>query len=365
MKLLVLTQKVDPEDAILGFFVQWLDGLARRTEKLDVIALEKGVYGLPDNTEVLSLGKERGAGSLVMLLRLQMALLRHLRSRSRRPDAILVHMVPKYALYAWPLARLFSVPIDLWYTHKSVDPSLRRAHGVIRHAYTASDASFRLESPKKIVTGHGIDTRRFDRPEKDDRKGLLTVGRITPSKDQAVILEALARLKGRLPDDAIHTRIVGEPLLESDFAYRKKLDRLVVELGIEELVRFDGAVPHQDLAARYRAASIVINASHTGSVDKVVLEAMASGALPLTCNESFEPLLEDLAPRLVFAKGDASDLAGRIEDLLTLKPEVRHAMELRLRDIVIRDHDLEALMDRLVAGMSGSSASPGRSPKTG
>jgi glycosyltransferase involved in cell wall biosynthesis len=351
MSLLVLTQKVNSEDAILGFFVEWLARMARRVDRLFVIALEKGPCDLPDNAEVISLGKERGRGGPAMLLAFQQAMWRI--CRKERPDAVFAHMVPRYVLYAAPIARLFGVPIDLWYTHKGVDKYLRMAHPFIRHAFTASEESFRLASPKKVVTGHGIDTEMFRPDEAVERTGLLTVGRITPSKDQAVIVEALALLKQKAAGPAPGVRILGEPLLDSDREYLARLKKEIADSGLDALVRFEGSVPHRDLARYYRQARIMINASHTGSVDKVVLEAMASGALPLTCNESFVPLLGDLADRLVFEKHDAAGLAKRIEFLLGMDPESREATAGKLRKIVKDHHDLDRLMDSLVAKMCG------------
>ena len=42
-----------------------------------------------------------------------------------------------------------------------------------------------------------------------------------------------------------------------------------------------------------RRARVLVNTSRTGSVDKVVLEAMASGTIPLTCNESFLSVFDE------------------------------------------------------------------------
>jgi glycosyltransferase involved in cell wall biosynthesis len=350
MILLTLTQKVDAADAILGFYVEWLDRMARRVDRLQVIALEKGAFDLPDNVEVISLGKEDGAGAFRMLLRFNRALLRL--CRRARPDAILAHMVPKYVLYALPLARIFGIPIDLWYTHKGVDKYLRMAHPFIRHAFTASKESFRLPSAKRQVMGHGINTDRFKPGPDDARRGMLTVGRITPSKDQEVLIRAVALLRDRGLAHELQTRIVGEPLLDSDRLYLARMKKLVEEQGLTELVRFAGAVPHAKMRDCYRESRIMVNASHTGSVDKVVLEAMATGAVPLTCNESFVPLLGDLADRLVFEKGNALDLSTRMADLLSLEASGQEALAARLRRIVEDNHNLDRLMDGLIRKMS-------------
>ena len=58
MKLLIITQKVDINDDILGFMHIWIKKLSEKIESLDVICLYKGKYDLPKNVKVFSLGKE-------------------------------------------------------------------------------------------------------------------------------------------------------------------------------------------------------------------------------------------------------------------------------------------------------------------
>jgi len=68
MKLLIVTQKVDKNDDILGFFHGWIAEFAKHCEKITVIALGVGEYDLPRNVEVLSLGKEGGKSRLKYIL---------------------------------------------------------------------------------------------------------------------------------------------------------------------------------------------------------------------------------------------------------------------------------------------------------
>ena len=58
MKLLIITQKVDINDDLLGFFHGWIAEFVRQCEQVTVICLQKGEYDLPRNVRVLSLGKE-------------------------------------------------------------------------------------------------------------------------------------------------------------------------------------------------------------------------------------------------------------------------------------------------------------------
>ena len=64
MKLLIITQKVDKNDPILGFFHGWVEEFAKNVEKLTVVCLGVGEYDLPQNVQVFSLGKKIGASKL-------------------------------------------------------------------------------------------------------------------------------------------------------------------------------------------------------------------------------------------------------------------------------------------------------------
>jgi glycosyltransferase involved in cell wall biosynthesis len=78
----------------------------------------------------------------------------------------------------------------------------------------------------------------------------------------------------------------------------------------------------------------------------------------LTCNEAFPPLFASAGPelardaeRLCFPAGNASELAERLARLLALPAPERRALGGRLRSLVARDHEVDALMARLVREM--------------
>jgi glycosyltransferase involved in cell wall biosynthesis len=131
-----------------------------------------------------------------------------------------------------------------------------------------------------------------------------------------------------------------------------------IELGgLVERVHMPGAVSYRDVPAYYRRATLVVNASLTGSVDKVVLEAMAAARPVVSCNESIPPLLAELGDEraaLYFTPKNASELADRMEALLARTQVERDALGARLRAIVARDHDVDRLTERLVREMGGA-----------
>lgn len=356
MRLLVVTQVLDRDDPVLGFAHEWMRALSRHVEKLIVAPLSAGRCELPSNVEVRSLGKERGhktAGVLKEFWRVVGGA-----CRRREVDAILAHMVPRYAVYAAPFALATGVRLFLWYTHKGVDWSLRAAEPLVEKAFTASELSFRLPSKKKVVTGHGIDVAHFAPDESRPRThDLAVVGRIAPAKDPKTLVEALGLLdrEGR----RVSVLLAGDTLLESHDAYSKEVFDRVAALGLADRFQSLGAVPHSRVKDVFLAAPIFVTPSLTGSVDKTVLEAMACERIVLTCNESFHEVLGPLAPRLIFPAGDAEALATRIRDALDLPEHERRSLGRELRRIVVEKHDLEKLAARLVSEMERSLAARG------
>jgi glycosyltransferase involved in cell wall biosynthesis len=350
MRLLFLTQVIDADDAILGFVSRWIEGLARCTERVRVVALEAGnLSGLPDNVDVRVVGR-RG------VVRRYLRYRRILTEAFGRDgfDCVLAHMVPRYALVAAAPARRAGAGLFLWYTHKGVDERLRRAVELVDLVFTASEESLRVDTPRKRVTGHGIDLDHFDDrgEEPDTPPRLLAVGRLTRAKDPLTVLAAMRVLVECGRD--VRLDFAGGALAAGDEELVAAVRSEAESGALAGRVRLLGEVPYPRIAELYRRASVLVNASLTGSVDKVVLEAMATRRPIVTCNESFPALLAPLGERaaeLLFEPGDARGLAQRIEALLALLPADRVRLGEDLRTIVAEGHEVDRLMARLVEEM--------------
>jgi glycosyltransferase involved in cell wall biosynthesis len=250
MRVLFITQEVEQHSAVLGVTLTWIRHLASRLAWLHVLALGVGPVDLPERVSLYSMGKERTRNKLVLLWNFQRQLwdlLRH-----RQVDVIFIHMVPRYAILAYPLARLFGVPLVLWYAHGAVSRQLRIAHRLVDAIVTASPESCRIHSPKVNSIGHGIDVDRFQPQPLPDSHGfsLLTAGRLSPSKDYATIIRALALLREQRPGINVRLRIAGAPFHPGDEHYVADVKHLVAELGLEQAVSFIGAVPGRQSGAR-------------------------------------------------------------------------------------------------------------------
>ena len=266
MKLLILTQKIDRSDPVLGFFHRWVEEFSKYCEQVTVICLEKGEHNLPGNVEVYSLGKEKGHPRLRELFTFY-SLLFNLRHRY---DAVFVHMNPIYVILGGFLWRLFGKRISLWYTHGDVDLKLRIATLLTHIVFTASPESFRLKTSKLRIVGHGIDTNLFKPDPSVVREDWwLSAGRLNKSKRHDIVIRE-AKDAGR------ELRIVGEG------PERPALEILAHQLGAK--VIFLGGVEHTKMPNLFRRARLFRHTSETGSADKVFLEALACGCPVKTNN---------------------------------------------------------------------------------
>lgn len=356
MNVLLITQKADRSDPVLGFTHAWFERLARRVEHLHLLVLARGEHTLPDNVSVMSMGKEAGAGRVTRLARFAAVMMRLV--WTRRVDAVFVHMCPIYAVLAAPFCKLRGVALIMWITHGADNPTLRLAHRLVDKVLTASPESCALSGPRVVSTGHGIDTVQFTsvtRPEREPGPlKILSVGRVARVKDYATIIKSLAALTRGTGHPDCSLTIVGACYTAEDEVYRKELDALIAQESLGDRVTFTGGVPHRSIQDHYRNADLFVSASLTGSIDKAVLEAMASGVVTLTCNLSFQRVFGDLAAELMFGAGDQDALTQRIRQLAAMPREQRADLAACLREIVVQQHGLDTLMDRLVLEMQKS-----------
>lgn len=91
MRLLIVTQVVDTEDPILGFFVRWIEECAKHCEKVTVVCLRKGKHSLPKHVEVIALGDGHRTRRAFELCSISFG-------RSREYDAVFAHMSPEFVV---------------------------------------------------------------------------------------------------------------------------------------------------------------------------------------------------------------------------------------------------------------------------
>ena len=356
MRLVFITRKVDRADTRTSFVFSWLEKLSQNLETLYVICQEKGdTSGLPDNVEVHSFGKDRGHGRFRQLFYLLFLIFKF----SKNSKGIFAHMMPIYAVVAWLPAKLTGNKIVLWYTHKSVNLRLRIATALVDKVLTASKESFRLDSPKVNVVGHGIPIEKFKsrnpKPKSTNENlkfRIVSIGRISRVKDYESLIKAVQILVSQERIKDIQCDIYGDPALQEDFSYLQSLQEFVKNAELENVVSFKGGVEYTEVPEIYQSSDLFVNLSKTGSLDKTVLEAAVSGILVLTSNEAFRKPLEKISSLLFYDRNDPKELAHDILELKVLAEGDKEVLRKKLQDWVTRDHNLTKLVEKIITGFT-------------
>lgn len=342
MRLLLFNLRTDADDTALGFTTAWINAIAARCDSVDVVTLHAGRIEVANNVTVHSAGRERGYGRWRLLARFyRLVTLVVLR---RRPHVCFAHMTPLLASLFWPVRKVAGVPLLLWYAHGNVTRELKIAERLADRCVTSTAAGFRLPSHKLHVLRQGIDVNRFRPPlasAPEYERTVLVLGRLTPSKHVDEAIRALALIRRQHTD--LRLRVVGGPVTPADEQYCRDIAALVEELALRDAVQLVGAVPFARIAEQYAMGGVFLNLGSTGSLDKAILESMASGCIPLSRNDAFAELatehgLEDL----VIGPG-AEAIAEALCRVLSMTPAARAVLRPRLRMIVDREHSLERL----------------------
>lgn len=334
----MITRKVDNDDALAGFTYNWVKNLGSNLDKLYVITWQKSnSVGLLENIEVISLPE----GKFNKVLFLQKKLLQIL----PKVDGVFCHMNPEYTILSAPLAKIFRKKIVSWYTHKSITWRRRLLEILANKIVTASIMSFRKPwfSKKVNIIGHGIDVDLFkplSNRQQSNNFNIISVGRISPTKDYESIIKAVDILNNK----DIRLKIIGDVILEYQRDYLSNLKKMTSAMSLENQVEFIGWVSNKSMPYYYQNADLFINMSGTGSVDKVVLEAMSSGCLVLTSNEAFREIIGD---KFMIEKDNPNSLADKIQWINNLPIETKELYANKLRDIVVTDHNLKNLVKKI------------------
>jgi glycosyltransferase involved in cell wall biosynthesis len=222
-------------------------------------------------------------------------LLRRLLHRGRKFDLIDAHYFYPDGVAAVLLGRHFGIPVsitargsdlsqiaDYALPRRMIIAAAARAAGLITVCQALKDRLVQLgiDETRVRVLRNGVDLDTFqphNRPDARRHLGLgqptlLSVGHLIERKRHDLAIQALSRLPGH------NLIIVGDGPLRHD------LESLARASGVNERVRFLGAVRHDQLPAIYAAADALVLASSREGWANVLLEAMACGTPVVASN---------------------------------------------------------------------------------
>ena len=349
MRRIFVTQRVDPDDPVLGATTAKFAALAARVDEVVVLA-DSAVAGvLPANCRVRLFASHSRVGRG---LRFEKTLGSEL-ARSPRPAAVLAHMCPIYAVLAAPLARPLGTRVVLWYAHwnrtRMLDAALRASNVVI----SVDRRSVPVSSAKVVGIGHGIDVAGFacTAPPRTGTLQLVALGRYSAAKGLDTIVRAVGQTRAAGIDVRLRTH--GTSAHPDEAANRERLGALVAELELNGAVELGGPVPRSEIPLLLTDSHALVNNMRPGAPDKVVYEACAACRPVLVSNPLFDELLDDLEPPLRFELDNAVDLANRIASLAALESDARDLLGGTLRERVLTRHSVGSWADAVVRLCAG------------
>jgi len=262
----------------------------------------------------------------------------------QKPDAVNLH----FALYSLPLLDSFpkGVPITFtfhgpWALESAQEGSsqlsvLLKQHLVEKTVYHRCDRfivlsrafgnilhqTYQVPWNKINVIPGGVDLQRFQpnlsRQQArnhlnfpSDRLILFAPRRLVHRMGLDKLLLALAQIQPKIPD--VWLAIAGKGPLQP------VLEQQVVEMKLQEHVKFLGFLPDEQLPIAYQAADLCVMPSQSlEGFGLTVLESLACGT-PVLCTPigGMPEILAPFSPELIAATSEATAMARRLEELLT------------------------------------------------
>lgn len=308
MRLLIVTQALDLDDAVLSVYHGWVAELAKHFGTTEVVCLKEGRYNLPTNVHVHSLGKERGAVNRSAYAWRFFSLAWRLRHEY---DVVFVHMNQEYILIAGWLWKLLGKRVYLWRNHYEGSLLTDMAASFCTKVFCTSKHSYTAKYAKTVLMPVGVDTVRFSPDTRVARAphSILFLARMSPSKRPEMLVDALAQLAHG--GQVFIASFVGSPL-PKDEIYYEELKEKVRSLGLASCVSFYPGISNSQTPDLYRTHEIFVNTSPSGMLDKTIFEAAACGCLSLASSVDWaEQAGAD------FSFSDAATLSHRLATALS------------------------------------------------
>jgi glycogen(starch) synthase len=177
---------------------------------------------------------------------------------------------------------------------------------------------FRLKNARALVIPHPFPIGQhppIPTPPEDSPEGeVLFVGRMQFKKNPEVIIRAAESVREKIPQ--AHFTFVGGTSVRGGVTYREWLSHLAAAHGVANHVRFTGHLPHQEIDALQRAASVIVVPSRWENFPYVLLEAMMA-ARPIVAGRAggIPEIIRDGETGLLV---DPDDTQGWVEALVAL-----------------------------------------------
>jgi len=340
MKLVFVTQTLDPEHGSLAQTLDLVGALANRVDDLVVLCRDTRWDEAPANVTVRTFDAATKVGRAV-------AFERALLSSSEGADAVFVHMVPTFLVLAAPLARARKLSLLLWYTHWHASRSLKLATRLCDVALSVDVSSFPLISGKVRGIGHAIEVSEFTGEPPAQHEGplrLLALGRTARWKGLQTLVDAF-----RSVDLDATLELRGPSLTADERIHRQELAAAAID---DPRISLEQSLPRSEVPALLREADVLVSPAQpqTGAtLDKAVYEAAACARPVVTTNAALAPFLAGLPLQLLAPPQEPAALAHVLTGVVQATAEQRAAVGAELRRRVVEQHSLDHWADTVIS----------------
>jgi glycosyltransferase involved in cell wall biosynthesis len=344
LRVVFICQVVDSHDHIQAGTVRWIRALANKpqVDHVYVITLKTASVSLPKNVSICSI---KVRSSLITLFNFYKEVLRAI---FKGMDYFFIYQGGPYPVLLLPFKWLLQKPIYQWKAHPYISPLMNfYARYCDTKVFTSTRNAFPLNLPNIRIVGQGIDTEEFCPKFNENIGNLITVGRVSPVKHIDDMIKALACCNRKY--GTYYKLSIYGPVFETDQNYKAYLDSLVNQLNLQEFVSFHGAILQEQLPnilSQYQSFLFFCD----GALGRSVVEAMSCGLPVISSNPCVKEILpEYLRCDLMVPSNNPESQAERIHRLLSNENKYINEIRYSLRNIVVKNHDIESLMDKILA----------------
>jgi glycosyltransferase involved in cell wall biosynthesis len=238
----------------------------------------------------------------------------------------------------------------MWRNHLNGSFFTRLAILLSDRVFCTSPLSFTARFKKTKIMPGGIDTSLYNQVNQHDLSAntILFFGRLSPVKNVHLFIESLKLLDSGAVD--FKADIIGSPANDEDVIYAENLRKAGEPLMKSRKLFFYPAISYTETKDLYGKYSLYVNLTPSGSFDKTILEAMASGTPVLVVNNAFK---NQIGEEIIIPDFQVEIIMNKINDFFGLSPEARLQISEKQKKYVRENHDLTYLINMLKEEIEG------------
>jgi glycosyltransferase involved in cell wall biosynthesis len=138
--------------------------------------------------------------------------------------------------------------------------------------------------PARYIS-EGVDLQKFPFKTRNHGSEVLFLGHLIPTKGPSLLMQAFRMFLEHVPNGSLH--IVGDYVPDAGIVpeiTRRYFEHIVREMGLAGRVHFYRGIPHEQLVQLMQGANYIMSTSFREGLPFSLLEAMATGLMPLIHN---------------------------------------------------------------------------------